>query len=53
MKYSLITMIEKWRRNMDKAGFCPALLTDSSKAFDCIVHGFLISKLEAYGWFRL
>ena len=25
------------------------LLTDMSKALDCIVHGFLIAKLEPYG----
>ena len=42
-------MIEKWRKNMDKGKSCAALLTDLSKAFDCIVHDFLIAKLEAYG----
>ena len=43
-------MIEKWRKNMDKGKSCAALLTDLSKAFDCIVHDFLIAKLEAYGF---
>ena len=47
-EYSLITMIEKWRKNMNKGKLCVALLTDMSKAFNCIVHDFLISKLEAY-----
>ena len=49
-QYSLIAMIEKWRKNMDKGKSCAALLTDLSKAFDCIVHDFLIAKLEAYGF---
>ena len=46
----MIVMTEKWRKNMDKGKSCTALLTDLSKAFDCIVHDFLIAKLEAYGF---
>ena len=49
-QYSLIAMIEKWRKNMDKGKLCAALLTDPSKAFDCIVHDFLTAKPEAYGF---
>ena len=33
---------------MEKDKLCAALLTDLSKAFDCIVHDYLIAKLEAY-----
>ena len=36
---------------MDKGRSCTALLTDLSRAFECIVHDFLIAKLEAYGFF--
>ena len=43
-------MIEKWSKNMDKGKSCAVLLTDLSKVFDCILHEFLIDKLEAYGF---
>ena len=43
-------MIKKWRNNMDKGKSCAALLTDLSKAFDCIVQDFLIAKLDANGF---
>ena len=43
-------MMEQWRKNMDKGKLCAALLTDPSKAFDCILHDFLTDKLEAYGF---
>ena len=45
-----MTVIEKWRRNMDEGGICRALFSDLSKAFDCLVHDFLIAKLEANGF---
>ena len=35
---------------MDQGGIGGALVMDLSKAIDCLVHDFLIAKLEAYGF---
>ena len=35
---------------MDKGGISEAILTNLSKAFDCIFHGLLIAKPAAYGF---
>ena len=42
-------MIEEWRKNLDKNFFVGAVLTNLSKAIDCIPHDLLISNLSAYG----
>ena len=42
-------MIEKLRKSLDSGGASAALLTDLSKAFDCLPHDLLIAKLHAYG----
>ena len=49
-QHCLITLIEKWKKSVDNGGAFVALLTDLSKAFDCLPHKLLIAKLDAYGF---
>ena len=42
-------MLEIWKEATDNNKAFGALLTDLSKAFDCLNHDLLIAKLHAYG----
>ena len=46
----LLVMVETWRKALDEKKYAGAILTDLSKAFDCLSHEILIAKLEAYGF---
>ena len=46
----LTIMLEKWKRALDSKLYAGGILTDLSKAFDCLNHELLIAKLDAYGF---
>jgi hypothetical protein len=45
----LVRLLEKWKKALDENKIVGTLLMDLSKAFDCIPHSLLVSKLHAYG----
>ena len=48
-QYCLLALLEKWRKALDNKKSAGMLLTDLSKAFDCIRHDMFIAKCHAYG----
>ena len=46
----LVAMLEAWKLALDNTGYAGAILTDLSKAFDCLQHDLVIAKLDAYGF---
>ena len=48
--HCLVSILEKWKSATDNEKSFGALLTDLSKAFDCLSHDILIAKLHAYGF---
>ena len=46
----ILNLLEKWKTSFDEDKAFGALLTDISKAFDCIDHELLTAKLNAYGF---
>ena len=49
-RHCLLTMVEKLPKTLDEGGQTGAVLTDLSKAFDCVDHNLLIAKINAFGF---
>ena len=52
MLCALPHFIENWRKALDSGITAGAVIMDLSNAFDCLNHGLVIAKLEAYGFSR-
>ena len=49
-QHSLVVMLEKWKKALDKEENMSAIFMDLSKAFDTINHGLVLAKLKTYGF---
>ena len=47
-QHALINLINKWHSYLDNSGVVGTILTGLSKAFDCLPHEVVLSKLHAY-----
>ena len=49
-QHFITCQVEEWRKHLDENFVVGAVLTDLSKAFDCIAHDLRIAKLAAYSF---
>ena len=48
-QFTLLRLVDDWRKAVDNHEYVTAILMDLSKAFDCLPDDLLLGKLRAYG----
>ena len=48
-QHALLTLLQKWQKELDSSGIVGTILIDLSKAYDCLPHDIILAKLEACG----